>query len=60
MSLVTRVRSQGSVKVTWNVITRDIKKLGYDCEPASVAIPSVYNPPTATSVGPALRDDENE
>ncbi|XP_028417327.1 B9 domain-containing protein 1-like [Dendronephthya gigantea] len=48
---VTRVRSQGNVKVSWNVITRDMKKLGYDCEPASVAIPSLYNPSLmATSV----------
>lgn len=36
---VTRVRSQGSVKVTFSVVTRDMKKLGYDTEPASVAIP---------------------
>jgi len=35
---VTRVRSQGSVKVTFSVVTRDMKKLGYDTEPASVAI----------------------
>ena len=36
---VTRVRSQGSVKVTFSVVTRDMKKLGYDTEPATVAIP---------------------
>lgn len=36
---VTRVRSQGSVKVTFSVVTRDMKKLGYDTEAASVAIP---------------------
>ena len=41
------MRSQGNIKVTWNVITRDMKKLGYDCEPASVAIPSLYNPASA-------------
>lgn len=36
---VTRVRSQGSVKVTFSVVTRDMKKLGYDTEAATVAIP---------------------
>lgn len=36
---VTRVRSQGSVKVSFSIVTRDMKKLGYDTEPASVAIP---------------------
>ena len=36
---VTRVRSQGSVRVTFSVLTRDMKKLGYDTEAASVAVP---------------------
>lgn len=38
---MTRVRSQGTVKVTFNVITRDMKKLGYDTEAASVSIPHI-------------------
>jgi len=36
---VTRVRSQGYVTVTFNVITKDMKKLGYDCTPSDVANP---------------------
>eukprot|EP00794_Sanderia_malayensis_P009156 gene9156-10128_t len=44
---VTRVRSQGKVKVRFNVITRDMKKLGYDTEPATVAHP--YVPPVPSS-----------
>lgn len=36
---VTRVRSQGHVTVTFNVITKDLKKLGYDCTPSDVANP---------------------
>jgi len=31
---VTRVRSQGYVTVTFNIITKDMKKLGYDCSPS--------------------------
>ena len=59
--VVTRVRSQGNIKITWNVITRDMKKLGYDCEPASVAIPSLHNPTsTATSVRSRDEGGENE
>ena len=39
--LVTRVRSQGNVKVTFSIVARDMKKLGYDTEAASVAIPHI-------------------
>ena len=44
----------------WQVITRDMKKLGYDCEPASVAIPSLHNPSAGTMVRPVSAEDENE
>ncbi|XP_070579758.1 B9 domain-containing protein 1-like [Ptychodera flava] len=37
---VTRVRSQGSIRVTFNVVTRDMKKLGYDVIPSTLSIPS--------------------
>nr|CAB3224896.1 B9 domain-containing protein 1-like [Phallusia mammillata] len=33
---VTRVRSQGHVKVCLNIVTRDMKKLGYDVTPSDV------------------------
>ncbi|XP_076810097.1 B9 domain-containing protein 1-like isoform X1 [Clavelina lepadiformis] len=33
---VTRVRSQGHVKISFNVVTRDMKKLGYDVIPSDV------------------------
>ncbi|XP_038064544.1 B9 domain-containing protein 1-like [Patiria miniata] len=36
---VTRVRSQGHIKVTFNAITRDMKKLGYDVTPSTIKIP---------------------
>ena len=49
------------MKVSWNVITRDMKKLGYDCEPASVAIPSLYNPSSmATSVRSETNTGDND
>ncbi|XP_071962262.1 B9 domain-containing protein 1-like [Antedon mediterranea] len=37
---VTRVRSQGHIRVTFNIVTRDMKKLGYDVHPSSLSIPS--------------------
>jgi len=37
--VVTRVRSQGYVTVTFNVVTKDMKKLGYDCTPSDMANP---------------------
>lgn len=43
---VTRVRSQGKIKVRFNIVTRDMKKLGYDCEAATVQHP--YVPPGAS------------
>lgn len=49
---VTRVRSQGSIKLTFNVVTRDMKKLGYDTEPASVAIPHLSTGSGMTTVRP--------
>ncbi|EDO44485.1 predicted protein [Nematostella vectensis] len=52
---VTRVRSQGRVKVTFNVVTRDMKKLGYDTEAASVAIPHI---PTGNTGGNTLQPDQ--
>ncbi|XP_069501772.1 B9 domain-containing protein 1 isoform X1 [Ambystoma mexicanum] len=37
---VTRVRSQGSVTISFNVVTKDMKKLGYDTSPSDVQNPS--------------------
>ncbi|XP_077774779.1 B9 domain-containing protein 1 isoform X3 [Podarcis muralis] len=37
---VTRVRSQGFVTLSFNVVTKDMKKLGYDVSPASASNPS--------------------
>jgi len=54
---VTRVRSQGHVTVRFNVVTRDMKKLGYDCEPATVAHP--YVPPGATKAISTNEADED-
>ncbi|KFR08075.1 B9 domain-containing protein 1, partial [Opisthocomus hoazin] len=33
---VTRVRSQGFVTISFNVVTKDMKKLGYDVSPSDV------------------------
>uniref|UniRef100_H2Y8E3 B9 domain-containing protein 1 n=1 Tax=Ciona savignyi TaxID=51511 RepID=H2Y8E3_CIOSA len=33
---VTRVRSQGYAMVSFNIVTRDLKKLGYDLSPSDV------------------------
>lgn len=34
---VTRVRSQGFVTVSFHIMTKDMKKLGYDTGPSSAA-----------------------
>jgi len=52
---VTRVCSQGKVTVRFNIVTRDVKKLGYDCIPATLHEP--YIPPGATKV---VTDDEDD
>jgi len=51
---VSRVRSKGSMKIQFNVVTRDMKKLNYDCEPATLMQP--YLPPGTSQVTPD-RDD---
>nr|XP_033770671.1 B9 domain-containing protein 1 isoform X2 [Geotrypetes seraphini]XP_033770672.1 B9 domain-containing protein 1 isoform X2 [Geotrypetes seraphini] len=38
---VTRVRSQGFVTISFNVVSKDMKKLGYDTSPADMQTPSV-------------------
>jgi len=38
---VTRVRTQGFVTVSFNVITKDMKKLGYDVTPSDVSTVNV-------------------
>lgn len=38
---VTRVRSQGYVTVTFNVVMKDMKKMGYDTVPSDMANPSM-------------------
>ena len=30
---VTRVRSQGTVNIVWNIVTKDLAKLGYETSP---------------------------
>ncbi|XP_061201711.1 B9 domain-containing protein 1 isoform X2 [Neopsephotus bourkii] len=38
---VTRVRSQGFVTISFNVVTKDMKKLGYDVTPSDMQDPSL-------------------
>ncbi|XP_066833852.1 B9 domain-containing protein 1 isoform X2 [Anser cygnoides] len=38
---VTRVRSQGFVTISFNVVTKDMKKLGYDVSPSDMQTPCV-------------------
>ena len=38
---MTRVRSQGFVTVSFNVVMKDMKKLGYDIQPSDVLNPIV-------------------
>ncbi|KAL8576688.1 B9 domain-containing protein 1 [Nucella lapillus] len=38
---VTRVRSQGFVTVSFNVVMKDMKKLGYDIQPSDVLNPVI-------------------
>nr|XP_016853375.1 PREDICTED: B9 domain-containing protein 1 isoform X2 [Anolis carolinensis] len=38
---VTRVRSQGFVTLTFNIVTKDMKKLGYDVSPGIMSNPSL-------------------
>ncbi|XP_040431057.1 B9 domain-containing protein 1 isoform X1 [Cygnus olor] len=44
---VTRVRSQGFVTISFNVVTKDMKKLGYDVSPSDMQTPCV---PTAEGI----------
>lgn len=44
---VTRVQSQGFVTVSFNIMTKDMKKLGYDTGPAAAA--AAANTQSATS-----------
>lgn len=46
---VTRVRSQGFTWVTFNVVMKDMKKMGYDVQPLDVAMPGVVPSDLSTS-----------
>lgn len=41
--LVTRVRSQGYITVTFNVVTKDMGKMGYDCMPSDMVNPQSHD-----------------
>ncbi|XP_025090453.1 B9 domain-containing protein 1-like [Pomacea canaliculata] len=36
---VTRVRSQGFITISFNVVTKDLKKFGYDVQPSDITNP---------------------
>ncbi|XP_074866988.1 B9 domain-containing protein 1 isoform X2 [Carettochelys insculpta] len=40
---VTTVRSQGFVTISFNVVTKDMKKLGYDVSPSEMQNPSIVS-----------------
>ena len=44
---VTRVRSQGYVTVTFNVVMKDMKKMGYDVLPSDMSNPLLPEAPVA-------------
>ncbi|KAK2185557.1 hypothetical protein NP493_228g01009 [Ridgeia piscesae] len=46
---VTRVRSQGFTWVTFNVVMKDMKKMGYDVQPSDVAMPGMVPSDISTS-----------
>ena len=37
---VTRVRSQGFITLSFNIVQKDMKRMGYDVTPTDVANPS--------------------
>ena len=39
--VVTRVRSQGYINMFFNVVMKDMKKLGYDVVPSDVSNPTI-------------------
>ena len=39
--VVTRVRSQGYINMSFNVVMKDMKKLGYDVVPSDVSNPTI-------------------
>ena len=39
--VVTRVRSQGFATISFNVVTKDMKKLGYDVLPSDLSNPTI-------------------
>jgi len=49
MFTVTRVRSQGFTWVTFNVVMKDMKKMGYDVQPSDVAMPGMVPSDISTS-----------
>lgn len=42
---MTRVRSQGFVTLLFNVVTKDMRKLGYDIGPLDMQVVSGPSPP---------------
>lgn len=44
---MTRVRSQGHLRVKFNIVTKDMKKLGYDCLSSGHGVPNAI---TAASI----------
>ena len=49
MFSVTRVRSQGFTWVTFNVVMKDMKKMGYDVQPSDAAMPGAVPSDLSTS-----------
>lgn len=39
---VTKVRTQGFVAISWNIVIKDLKKLGYDVNPRTLSVVSEF------------------
>ena len=47
--VVTRVRSQGYMTITFNIVMKDLRTMGYDVTPSDSAKPAILSPsPRAT------------
>ena len=53
---MTRVRTQGHVNVSFHVVMKDMKKLGYDVIPSDVGNPAIAQTPSVGGEGRAITE----
>jgi len=51
--VVTRVRSQGFMTVSFNIVMKDMRTMGYDVTPSDLTKPAVLSPSTRVTMSEA-------